>query len=72
MLKALKKTESYKAFMAPLTIANPISALVLGICSALAVTIQVKPSFVMTLAMTFVLTFSNIIISMININVLLN
>ena len=65
MLKALKKTESYKAFMTPLTIANPVSALVLGICSALAVTIQLKPSLVMTLAMTFVLTFSNVIISMI-------
>ena len=36
---------------------------VLGICSALAVTTQVKPAFVMTLAMTFVLAFSNVIVS---------
>ncbi len=49
--------------MAPLTIENPVSVLVLGICSALAVTIQLKPSVVMVLAMTFVLTMSNMIVS---------
>ncbi|MGA0242248.1 MAG: NADH:ubiquinone reductase (Na(+)-transporting) subunit D [Candidatus Marinamargulisbacteria bacterium] len=63
MLKSLKKTKSYKAFIAPLTTQNPVSVLVLGICSALAVTIQLKPSVVMMLAMTFVLTMSNVIIS---------
>ncbi len=49
--------------MAPLTIENPVSVLVLGICSALAVTIQLKPSVVMVLAMTFVLTMSNVTVS---------
>jgi Na+-transporting NADH:ubiquinone oxidoreductase subunit D len=63
MLKSLKKTKSYKAFITPLTTQNPVSVLVLGICSALAVTIQLKPSVVMVLAMTFVLTMSNVIIS---------
>lgn len=64
LMKTIKKSNAYLAFMTPLTIANPVSALVLGICSALAVTIQLKPSVVMALAMTFVLTFSNIIISL--------
>ena len=63
MWKKIKKTKEYKVFMAPLTIENPVSVLVLGICSALAVTIQLKPSVVMVLAMTFVLTMSNITIS---------
>ncbi len=63
MLKKIKKTKSYEAFTTPLSIQNPISVLVLGICSALAVTVQLKPSVVMMLAMTFVLTFSNVIVS---------
>tara|TARA_B100000674_G_scaffold499432_1_gene545517 strand:+ start:1403 stop:2035 length:633 start_codon:yes stop_codon:yes gene_type:complete len=63
MWKKIKKTKEYKVFMAPLTIENPVSVLVLGICSALAVTIQLKPSVVMVLAMTFVLTMSNMIVS---------
>ena len=63
-IRSIKKSNAYVAFMMPLTIANPVSALVLGICSALAVTIQLKPSLVMAMAMTFVLTFSNIIISL--------
>ena len=63
MLKALKARKEYKVFMAPIGIENPVSVLVLGICSALAVTIQLLPSIVMVAAMTFVLTFSNIIVS---------
>ena len=50
--------------LTPLSIQNPISVLVLGICSALAVTIQLKPSVVMMFAMTFVLTMSNVIVSL--------
>lgn len=64
MIKAIKKSPAYKAFMTPLTTQNPISVLVLGICSALAVTIQLKPSVVMVFAMTFVLTMSNVIVSL--------
>lgn len=47
----------------PIVRANPISTAVLGICSALAVTTQMIPSFVMALSMTFVLAFSNVTIS---------
>ena len=42
----------------PLDDNNPITVQVLGICSALAVTTQVFPSFVMTIAVIFVLAFS--------------
>jgi len=38
---------------------NPISAQVLGICSALAVTVKMETAIVMTLAVIFVLTMSN-------------
>ncbi|MDE0445083.1 MAG: NADH:ubiquinone reductase (Na(+)-transporting) subunit D [Spirochaetaceae bacterium] len=48
----------------PLSDNNPITIQVLGICSALAVTTQVKPSLVMGVAVIFVLVFSNLIISL--------
>ena len=64
MIKAITKTAAFKAFYEPLIAANPISIAILGICSALAVTTQVLPSIVMMLAMTFVLTGSNVIISL--------
>ena len=48
----------------PLSENNPITIQVLGICSALAVTTQVKPSLVMGIAVIFVLVFSNLIISL--------
>ncbi len=43
---------------------NPISLQVLGICSALAVTTKFFPSLIMVLALTFVLIFSNMFISL--------
>ncbi|MDY0360720.1 MAG: NADH:ubiquinone reductase (Na(+)-transporting) subunit D [Desulforegulaceae bacterium] len=42
---------------------NPINVQMLGICSALAVTVQLKTAIVMGLALTFVVTFSNFIVS---------
>jgi len=43
---------------------NPITFQVLGICSALAVTVQLKSTLVMCAALTFVLVMSNTIISL--------
>ena len=43
---------------------NPITVQVLGICSALAVTTQVKPALVMAIAVTVVIGMSNVIISL--------
>ncbi len=48
----------------PLDIDNPITVQVLGICSALAVTTQMEPAFVMALAVTVVVGSSNAIISL--------
>lgn len=47
----------------PLNDNNPITVQVLGICSALAITVQLKPAIVMSLAVVFVMAFSNMIIS---------
>ncbi|MGB5264605.1 MAG: NADH:ubiquinone reductase (Na(+)-transporting) subunit D, partial [Lutimonas sp.] len=49
----------------PLNDDNPITVQVLGICSALAITVQLKPAIVMSLAVVFVLIFSNVIVSLI-------
>jgi len=43
---------------------NPITFQILGICSALAVTVQLKTALVMCAALTFVLAMSNVIISL--------
>lgn len=48
----------------PLWDNNPITLQVLGICSALAVTTSMKPTVVMCIALTAVLTGSNVIISL--------
>jgi Na+-transporting NADH:ubiquinone oxidoreductase subunit D len=48
----------------PLDIDNPITVQVLGICSALAVTTQLKPAFVMAMALTVVTASSNTVISL--------
>lgn len=44
---------------------NPIGRQILGICSALAVTSKLETSVVMALAVIFVLTFSNLAVSLI-------
>ncbi len=54
-----------EVFLTPLSGNNPILVQVLGICSALAVTTQLKPALVMGLAVTVITAFSNVIISLI-------
>jgi Na+-transporting NADH:ubiquinone oxidoreductase subunit D len=49
----------------PLNDNNPITVQVLGICSALAVTVKMEPSIVMAIAVIVVCAFSNVIISFI-------
>lgn len=48
----------------PLDDNNPITVQVLGICSALAITVQLEPAVVMAIAVMAVMAFSNMIISM--------
>jgi len=59
----LTQTKHFKTFSEPLIQNNPISMQMLGICSALAVTVQMKTAVVMGLSLTFVLAFSNLTIS---------
>jgi Na+-transporting NADH:ubiquinone oxidoreductase subunit D len=47
----------------PIGINNPITVQVLGICSALAVTVKLKPAIVMALSVTIVTAFSNLVIA---------
>ena len=51
-------------FTGPLWTNNPVVVQVLGICSALAVTTQMKPALVMGISLTCVLAFANVIISL--------
>lgn len=56
--------KNLKLLSDPLNNSNPITVQVLGICSALAVTAQLKPSIVMALSVTVVLALSNVIVSL--------
>ncbi len=56
--------KNMKLLSNPLDSSNPITVQVLGICSALAVTVQLKPAVVMTLSVMAVLAFANVIISL--------
>ncbi|MFD0963450.1 NADH:ubiquinone reductase (Na(+)-transporting) subunit D [Pseudofulvibacter geojedonensis] len=48
----------------PLADNNPVTIQVLGICSALAITAQLKPSIIMAISVVFVLGLGNVIISL--------
>ena len=54
-----------RKYLEPISKNNPIIAQTLGVCSALAVTAQLKPAVVMAIAVTVVCAFSNFIISLI-------
>lgn len=56
--------KNLKLLSNPFNLENPITIQVLGICSALAVTVQLKPAIVMALSVTIVTGFSNLIISL--------
>lgn len=73
MLLFLSDSEEKESFLSkrnrkllsdPLNDNNPITVQVLGICSALAITVQLEPAVVMAIAVTAVMAFSNMIISM--------
>ena len=62
---ALLSKQNKEVFTNPLNLDHPILGQVLGICSALAVTVQLKPAIVMGLAVTVITAFANVIISVI-------
>jgi len=52
-----------KLLTGPVGINNPITVQVLGICSALAVTVKLEPAIVMALSVTIVIAMSNVVIA---------
>ncbi len=62
--ESLFSKKNTKLLTNPLSDANPITVLVLGICSALAVTAQLKPAVVMSLSVMIVTAFANMIVSL--------
>jgi Na+-transporting NADH:ubiquinone oxidoreductase subunit D len=62
--EALFSQKNRKLLTDPLNDDNPITVQVLGICSALAITVQLKTAIVMSLAVMFVLVFGNLIVSL--------
>lgn len=64
MSEPLFSKKNVKLLSDPVNDSNPITVQVLGICSALAVTAQLKPSIVMALSVMVVLALSNVIVSL--------
>jgi Na+-transporting NADH:ubiquinone oxidoreductase subunit D len=62
--ETLFSKKNLKLLSDPLSSSNPITVQVLGICSALAVTAQIKPAIVMAISVTVVTALSNVIISL--------
>ncbi len=60
----MKNDRFREALLGPLNKNNPVVVQVLGICSALAVTVQLKPAIVMGLSVTIIVALSNVIISL--------
>ena len=56
--------KNLKLLSEPLGQSNPITVQVLGICSALAVTVKLKPSIVLALSALVVMAVSNVVISL--------
>ncbi len=57
-------SKSLKYLTGPLNNSNPVIVQILGICSALAVTVQLKPAIVMGLSVMVVTAFSNLVMSL--------
>ncbi len=62
--EALFSKKRVKLITDPLDDNNPITVQVLGICSALAITVQVKPALLMFAGVFFVITIGNVVVSL--------
>lgn len=63
MYKGMVDKKTLKTLTEPVGMSNPITKQVLGICSALAVTVKMDTALVMSAALIFVLVGSNAIVS---------
>jgi Na+-transporting NADH:ubiquinone oxidoreductase subunit D len=62
--EALFSKKNRKLISDPLNDNNPVTTQVLGICSALAITVQLKPAIVMALSVLVVLSVANVVVSL--------
>ncbi len=62
--ESMFSAKNLKLLRDPLNMNNPITVQVLGICSALAVTVKMEPSVVMAVSVMIVTSFSNLVISL--------
>lgn len=62
--EALFSKKNKKLISDPLNLNNPVTIQVLGICSALAVTVQMDNAIVMSIAVLFVMIMGNLIVSL--------
>jgi Na+-transporting NADH:ubiquinone oxidoreductase subunit D len=61
---ALFSKKNRKLLIDPLNDNNPVTTQVLGICSALAITVQLKPAIVMALSVLVVMSVANVVVSL--------
>lgn len=64
MSEPLFSKKNLRLLSDPMDNSNPITVQVLGICSALAITAQLKPSVVMAISVVAVMAFANVIVSL--------
>ena len=62
-MKSLFSAKNKEVIVGPLSLNNPITVQVLGICSSLAVTAKLEPAIVMGMSVTIIVAISNVIIS---------
>ena len=62
--EALLSKKNKKLLIDPLNDNNPVTTQVLGICSALAITVQLKPAVVMAISVLVVMSVANVIVSL--------
>lgn len=60
---SILSSKNFKLLANPLNMENPVTVQILGICSALAVTVKLKPAIVMGISVIVVTAFSNLVIS---------
>ncbi len=62
--EALFSKKNKKLLIDPLNDNNPVTTQVLGICSALAITVQLKPAIVMAISVLVVMSVANVVVSL--------
>jgi Na+-transporting NADH:ubiquinone oxidoreductase subunit D len=62
--ESLFSKKNRKLLSDPLNDNNPVTTQVLGICSALAITVQLKPAIVMALSVLVVMSVANVLVSL--------